>query len=219
MGTSNLTSLNYKDYGNYDQTAWAGKGTSNEFIGSGTTTNQIHFPLTPSGHRRGWSIDKVVSLGSSSITLSNNYNLNSGNDVKVVHDNTSSLSTVIDAIIANGGNTLTLSGGTYLTNKLILPTGFTLQGSGKNTIIKRQYFGNDLDDGGGNNLTVMVICWNWYNKWIDLTISNITFDGNNVNNVNYESDSDNYLLYFKGLSSSLFKDIEIQKFFGCLVYI
>ena len=211
LGTSNLTSLNYKDYGNYDQTAWAGKGTSNEFIGSGTTTNQIHFPLTPSGHRRGWSIDKVVSAGSSSITLSNNYNLNSGNDVKVVHDNTSSFSTVIDAVSANGGNTLTLSGGTYLTNKLILPTGFTLQGSGKNTIIKRQYFGNDLDDGDGNSLTsdgnfVGIGTTNGS----DLTISNITFDGNNVNNVNYESDSDNYLLYFKGVSSSLFKDIEIR---------
>ena len=211
LGTSNLTSLNYKDYGNYDQTAWAGKGTSNEFIGSGTTTNQIHFPLTPSGHRRGWSIDKVVSAGSSSITLSNNYNLNSGNDVKVVHDNTSSFSTVIDAVSANGGNTLTLSGGTYLTNKLILPTGFTLQGSGKNTIIKRQYFGNDLDDGDGNSLTsdgnfVGIGTTNGS----DVTISNITFDGNNVNNVNYESDSDNYLLYFKGVSSSLFKDIEIR---------
>ena len=211
LGTSNLTSLNYKDYGNYDQTAWAGKGTSNEFIGSGTTTNQIHFPLTPSGHRRGWSIDKVVSAGSSSITLSNNYNLNSGNDVKVVHDNTSSFSTVIDAVSANGGNTLTLSGGTYLTNKLILPTGFTLQGSGKNTIIKRQYFGNDLDDGDGNSLTsdgnfVGIGTTNGS----DITISNITFDGNNVNNVNYESDSDNYLLYFKGVSSSLFKDIEIR---------
>ena len=211
LGTSNLTSLNYKDYGNYDQTAWAGKGTSNEFIGSGTTTNQIHFPLTPSGHRRGWSIDTVVSAGSSSITLSENYNLNSGNDVKVVHDNTSSFSTVIDAVSANGGNTLTLSGGTYLTNKLILPTGFTLQGSGKNTIIKRQYFGNDLDDGDGNSLTsdgnfVGIGTTNGS----DITISNITFDGNNVNNVNYESDSDNYLLYFKGVSSSLFKDIEIR---------
>ena len=211
LGTSNLTSINYKDYGNYDQTAWAGKGTSNEFIGSGTTTNQIHFPLTPSGHRRGWSIDKVVSAGSSSITLSDNYNLNSGNDVKVVHDNTSSLSTVINAVSANGGNTLTLSGGTYLTNKLILPTGFTLQGSGKNTIIKRQYFGNDLDDGDGNSLTsdgnfVGIGTTNGS----DVTISNITFDGNNVNNVNYESDSDNYLLYFKGVSSSLFKDIEIR---------
>ena len=211
LGTSNLTSLNYKDFGNYDQTAWAGKGTSNEFIGSGTTTNQIHFPLTPSGHKRGWSIDTVVSAGSSSITLSNNYNLNSGNDVKVVHDNTSSFSTVIDAVSANGGNTLTLSGGTYLTNKLILPTGFTLQGSGKNTIIKRQYFGNDLDDGDGNSLTsdgnfVGIGTTNGS----DVTISNITFDGNNVNNVNYESDSDNYLLYFKGVSSSLFKDIEIR---------
>ena len=211
LGTSNLTSLNYKDYGNYDQTAWAGKGTSNEFIGSGTTTNQIHFPLTPSGHRRGWSIDTVVSAGSSSITLSENYNLNSGNDVKVVHDNTSSFSTVIDAVSANGGNTLTLSGGTYLTNKLILPTGFTLQGSGKNTIIKRQYFGNDLDDGDGNSLTsdgnfVGIGTTNGS----DITISNITFDGNNVNNVNYESDSDNYLLYFKGVSSSLFKDIEVR---------
>ena len=62
MGTSTLNGINWKDYGNYDQTACIGKGTSNEFIGSGTTTNQIHFPLTPSGHKRGWSIDTVVSM-------------------------------------------------------------------------------------------------------------------------------------------------------------
>ena len=211
LGTSNLTSISYKDYGNYDQTAWAGKGTSNEFIGSGTTTNQIHFPLTPSGHKRGWAIDTVVSMGSSTVTLSGNYNLNSDNAVKMVHDNTFAFSSVINTLIASGGKTLTLSGGTYLTNKLIIPTGFTLQGSGKNTIIKRQYFGNDLNDGSGNSLTsdgnfVGIGTTNGS----DVTISNITFDGNNVNNVNYESDSDNYLLYFKGVSSSLFKDIEVR---------
>ena len=70
LGDSTLSGINWKDYGNYDQTAWAGKGTSNEFIGSGTTTNQIHFPLTPSGHKRGWAIDTVVSLGSSVVNLS-----------------------------------------------------------------------------------------------------------------------------------------------------
>ena len=211
LGNSNLTSINWKDYGNYDQTAWAGKGTSNEYIGSGTTTNQIHFPLTPSGHQRGWAIDNVVSLGSSTVNLSGNYNLNSNNAVKMVHDNTFALASVIDAVSANGGNTIILSGGTYLTNKLIIPTGFTLQGSGKNTIIKRQYFGTDLTDGGGNNLSISGNCVGiGTTNGSDVTISNITFDGNNVNNVNFESDSDNYLLYFKGLSSSLFKDIEIR---------
>ena len=71
----------------------------------------------------------------------------------MVHDNTFAFSSVINTLIVSGGKTLTLSGGTYLTNKLIIPTGFTLQGSGKNTIIKRQYFGSDLNDGGGNSLT------------------------------------------------------------------
>ena len=211
LGDSTLSSINWKDYGNYDQTAWAGKGTSNEYIGSGTTTNQIHFPLTPSGHKRGWAIDTVVSLGSSVVNLSGNYNLNSDNAVKMVHDNTFAFSSVIDTLIASGGKTLTLSGGTYLTNKLIIPTGFTLQGSGKNTIIKRQYFGSDLNDGAGNNLEVSGNCVGiGTTNGSDVTISNITFDGNNVNNVNFSSDSDNYLLYFKGLSSSLFKDIEIR---------
>ena len=220
LGTSTLNLINYKDFGNYDQTAWAGKGESNEFIGSGVTTNQIHFPLTPSGHKRGWAIDTVVSLGSSVINLSENYNLNSDNSVKIVHDNTFAFSSVIDTLSATGGNTLVLSGGTYITNKLIIPTGFTLQGSGKNTIIKRQYFGSDLTDGGGNDLSVD---GNFVGigttNGSDVTISNITFDGNNVNNVNFEDDSDNYLLYFKGISSSLFKDIEIRNSPGSGLYL
>ena len=73
-------------------------------------------------------------------------------EVKVVHDNTYSLSNAIDITVADGGNYLNLPSGTYLTNNLVLPTGFTLKGNGKNTIIKQQYFAHDSSDGHGNNL-------------------------------------------------------------------
>ncbi len=212
LGNSATSAINWKDYGNYDQTAWAGKGVDNEFIGAGATTNQIHFPVIAStSSHRGWDIDGVVSIANSSITLSGNYNLNSGNAVKVVHDNTYALKQAIDTTVANGGNTLTLYGGTFLTNKLTIPTNFTITGNGKNTIIKKQYFGNDMDDGEGNTLMLngnLVGIGTTTAK--DITIQNITFDGNNVNNINFSSESENYLLFLEGIESGLIKDIEIR---------
>ena len=212
LGDSTTSSINWKDYGNYDQTAWAGKGISNEFVGSGTTTHQIHFPVVASTSSfKGWNIDEVVSIDSSSITLNSNYNLNSGNAVKVVHDNTYALKQAIDTTVANGGNTLTLSGGTFLVNKLTIPTNFTISGNGKNTVIKKQYFGNDPNDGGGNSLTFDgKLIGIGITNGKDITIQNLTIDGNNVNNINFSADSQNYLIFLEGISSSLIKDIEIR---------
>ena len=79
--------------------------------------------------------------------------------VKVVHDNTKALSDAITSISA-GGNYLDLPSGTYLTNKLTIPTQFTLRGNGKNSIVKYQYYGTDATDqgvSGGTALPLMVI--------------------------------------------------------------
>ena len=221
LGDSTTSAINWKDYGNYDQTAWAGKGEDNEFVGTGATTNQIHFPvIATTTSYRGWDIDGIVSLGSSAMTLSGNYNLNPDNAVKIVHDNTYALKKAIDTTVANGGNTLTLHGGTFLTNKLTVPTNFTITGNGKNTVVKKQYFGNDPDDGEGNTLMlnghlVGIGTTNAQN----VTIQNITFDGNNVNNINFASESQNYLLFLEGLESALIKDIEIRNSAGSGAYL
>ena len=155
---SGTQEINWKDFGVYEQTEWSPKGTVNEFLGfstSTTETHQIHFPtIGTEGQRRGWDIDKIVSIGQDSNTVDGNYNLNLmsgvtgfGTDtrVKVVHDNTKSLSDAITRTTSIGGNYLDLPSGTYLTNKLVIPTKFSLRGNGKNSIIKQQYYATDND--------------------------------------------------------------------------
>ena len=216
--TSGITWL---DYGTYEQTEWSPKSAKNEYVGTATTdgaTDQIHFPVIgTTGAKRGWNLDEVVSIGASSITLADSYYTNqavsfgSTTVVKVVHDNTYSLKSAIDKTVASGGNYLTLPSGVYLANKLVVPTSFTLKGNGKNTILKQQYFATDANDDAGNSLDndgnfVGIGITNGS----DITISDLTIDGNSSNNVTFDGTLDNYLVYFKGVTSALFKDMEIR---------
>jgi len=211
---SDISSIIWKDYGVYEQTEWSTKDNRNQFTDEG----QIHFPnIATTGQRRGWEMDNIVSIGNSTITVSGQYNYNNSvgfgttSVVRVTHDNTAGLSTAIDDTVASGGNYLDLPSGTFITSKLIIPTGFTLRGNGKNTIIKQQYFANDSTDAQGNSLDfdgnfVGIAVTNGK----DVTISDLTIDGNNHNNINYQTESDNYLVYLKGINSSLIKNIEIR---------
>jgi hypothetical protein len=218
--TSTTSGIIWRDYGTYEQTEWSPKGTSNEY-----NDNQIHFPnIATTGHRRGWVIDEIVSIGQSSITVGGQYKTNIGigttATVKVIHDNTYALSEAITSIQESGGNYLTIPSGTYLTEKLIIPTDFTLRGNGKNTVIKQQYFANDETDGGGNLLDfdgnlIGIGTTNASN----ITIENITFDGNSGNNILFDGELDNYLAYFENIGSSLIKDVEIRNSSGHGLYV
>jgi hypothetical protein len=205
--------ITYKDYGTYDQTEWSSNGNKNQF-----DDDQIHFPsIATTGQRRGWAMDEIVSIGANSITVNNPYDFNNAvgfgtdNNVKVVHDNTYGLTLAVNDILAKGGSYLNIPSGTYLAEKLVLPTSFTIKGSGKNTILKQQYYATDATDGAGNSLA-------FDNNFVgigvtngtDITIDNLTIDGNNSNNIRFESDDDNYMVYFRGVSSSLFKNIELR---------
>ncbi len=198
----------WKDYGTYDQTEWSGKGTANEY-----TSNQIHFPnIATTGFRRGWAIDSIVSVGASSIRLSGQYRVNPGiGSVIVVHDNTYAFKTAINAAVVAGKNSIELPSGTYLTNNLTIPSGFTLSGNGKNTVIKQQYYATDLTDGAGNSLALngnVIGVGTTGSK--NITIQDLTIDGNAGNNILFSGNNDNYVAYFDDISSSIFKSIEIR---------
>ena len=211
----------WADYGVFEQTEWSPKSAKNEYVGSATTDGvkeQIHFPcIGTTGAKRGWNIDEVVSIGSGTLTLADSYYTNqavsfgSTTVVKVVHDNTSSLKVAIDKTVASGGNYLTLPSGTYLANRIVVPDSFSLRGNGKNTILKQQYFATDANDDAGNSLDndgnfVGIAVTNG----TDITIADLTIDGNSSNNVTFDGTVDNYLVYFKGITSALFKDMEIR---------
>ncbi len=208
------------DYGTFDQTEWSTKGTVNEYI-----DDQIHFPnIATTGHRRGWGIDEIIAIGQNYIRLGNQYRTNLGigltNQVKVVHDNTYAFKQAITASVAAGKNSIDLPSGTYLTNNVTVPSGFTIRGNGKNTIIKQQYFATDLTDGGGNSLALnghLIGIGSTSSN--NITIQDLTIDGNFGNNILYQSNSDNYLGYFDDVSSSMFKSIEFRNCPGSGIFL
>lgn len=215
-----FTTNSWKDYGPYEKPEWSTKTDKNEF-----NDNQIHFPNTAvAAQRRGWVIDEVDEIGNGYILVDNTYNTNIGigttNAVKVVHDNTYAFKTAVDDAVATGTNSLTIPSGTYLTNKIVIPTNFTIKGSGKNTIIKQQYFAMDSDDGGGNSITLdgNLIGINTTSS-SDITLTDITIDGNSMNNINFNAEVDNYLVYLLNVQSSLLKDFEIRNSPGHGLYV
>ena len=227
--------ITWKDYGVYEQTAWSAKGTDNEFLGgsgSTTETHQIHFPViaNASAGGRGWDIDVVTEIGNGFIGVSSNYSLNgvvgfgTTTTVKVVHDNSEALHNAITGIVSTGGNYLSLPSGTYLTNKLAIPTSFSLRGNGKNSIIKLQYYATDLTRIGTAGTSAYDLSFDGnlvgssVGNPVDVTIADITFDGNSSNNLLFELESENNLVSFAGGTSMLFKDMEIRNSGGSGLY-
>jgi hypothetical protein len=205
----------WKDYGPYERTEWSSKTAKNEF-----DSDQIHFPNTASATaNKGWAIDSIVGIGSNFIGVDNNYTLNSTPTVKLVHDNTYAFVEAIDAAIGGDVNALSLPAGTYLTDSIGIPTGFTLKGDGRGTVIKKQYFANDLTDGGGNNLSFDGKLISIDGTPDNITLQNLTIDGNFTNNILFEGELDNYLVYFENISSSLISDIEIKNSAGNGLYV
>ncbi len=213
---SSTSGITWIDYGLFEKTAWSAKGSLNEY-----TSDQIHFPnVGVATFRRGWAIDSIVSVGSSSIILSGKYTWNSTNSIKVVHDNTYAFKQAIDSAISLGGNNLNIPSGTYYTNNITIPSRFTLRGNGKNTIIKSQYFATDLTDGGGNSLDLnaAVVGVGTTNP-TDITIKDLTIDGNSGNNILYADEINNYIAYLPQITSSLIKNVEVRNSTGNGLYI
>jgi hypothetical protein len=210
-GTSGII---WKDYGSYERTEWSSKTAKNEF-----DDDQIHFPnIASATARKGWAIDSIVSIGSGFIRVNNNYTLNGTPTVKVVHDNTYAFAEAIKESVVGDVNSLILPGGTYLVQSIGIPTGFTLKGDGRSTIIKQQYFANDLTDGGGNSLSLNGKLISGIGT-ANITLQNLTIDGNNTNNILFDGEIDNYLVYLENISSSLISDIEIKNSPGNGLYV
>jgi len=198
--------ITWKDYGSYERTEWSSKTAKNEF-----DDDQIHFPnIATASAKKGWAIDSVVSIGSSSIDVNSNYTLNTTPTVKVVHDNTYAFVEAINDAINGDVRSLNLPAGTYLTHSVNIPTDFTLQGDGKSTVIKRQYFANDSTDGAGNSLGFNGKLLTIDGSPNNITLQNLTIDGNNTNNILFDGELDNYLVYFENITSSLISNIEIK---------
>ena len=160
IGSSTTTLFTYRDYGPYDKTTWGDFNSDKSYNPTYQKIASVPCQLATTdvpnyGPYPGWAERKVTAVDRNNniITISDAETANAtfdvtdtasgyldNNYIQVVHDDTASLEKVIASAILKGLNSLLLLGGTYHVKNLIIPDGFSLNGSGKATIIKKQYF-------------------------------------------------------------------------------
>ena len=158
IGSSTTSLFTYNDYGPFDRTTWGDFNTDGsynqsfqEITGIPVTVNLTDIPNY--GPYPGWSERTVfdVDYPSNLLTIENTTNntydvtdltsayLNT-NNIQVCHDDTAAIQDAIDTQVNKKLFSLFLIGGTYLVKRLTIPSNFSLNGAGKATIIKKQYF-------------------------------------------------------------------------------
>ena len=160
IGSSTTTLFTYRDYGPYDKTTWGDFNSDKSYnplyqkiktvpCQLATSTVSTYGPYPGFAERKVTAVDRnnnIITISDaaaadSSFDTTDTANANIVNsNIQVTHDDTASLEKVIASAISKGLNSLLLLGGTYHVKYLTIPDGFSLNGSGKATIIKKQYF-------------------------------------------------------------------------------
>jgi len=159
IGSSTTSLFTYNDYGPYNRTTWGDFNTdgsyNQNYLEIKTFPCSIETTDIPNfGPYPGWAERTVFNVNQSNdtITVSNPdvgdlydaTDLASSfidiNKMHVCHDDTEALKLAIQSVIDKKQFSLFLTGGTYLVKNLPIPSNFSLSGSGKATVIKKQYF-------------------------------------------------------------------------------
>ena len=160
IGASTTTLFQYRDFGPYDKTTWGDFNSDKSYNPNyqkiktipcqvETTNVTTYGPYPGFSERKVTAVDRnnnilTISDAEASDALYDATDLSSAyisnSYLQVTHDDTASLEKGIASAISKGLNSLLLLGGTYHVKNLIIPDNFSLNGSGKATIIKKQYF-------------------------------------------------------------------------------
>jgi len=170
IGSATTTLFTYNDYGPYNRTTWGDFNTDGSYNANyqqiktipcsvRLNANDVTAPDLPIiadyGPYPGWSernvfdVNKdnetvVITNASSEDAVFDNTDLSSQfidtNKIQICHDDTEALEKAIQSVIDKGYYSLFLTGGTYNVKKLIIPDNFSLNGSGKATLIRKQFF-------------------------------------------------------------------------------
>jgi len=156
IGSATTTLFTYNDYGPYNRVTWGDFNTDGSYNQNYLEVRNIpaSIPTTeiPSyGPHPGWAERQVYEMNSNTITISNSTNtvyddtdlLSSyidNNKIQICHDDTNALIDAIQSVMNKKLFSLFLTGGTYLVKNLPVPSNVSIYGSGKATIIKKQYF-------------------------------------------------------------------------------
>ena len=207
MGSS--TEVSWTDFYDVDSTAWSKKTVvRNEYQES---TGTVHFPLQPpESPSKGWVSAQIQSVNTTSnrLVLTSSFNFNS--QVLVSHDDTSAIQTAINSRVANNSNSLKLSDKTYFVSSLDIPADFTVYGASKQTRIRKLSWGSN--DYSTNKIFKTV------NNAVrsNISITNVTIDGNMQNQYLFQETIDEYINYtidIKGIGHT-FENLTISNAIG-----
>ena len=154
------------------------------------------------------------------------------NDIQVCHDDTRGIQTVIDQQVTKGLRSVFLIGGTYLVRRLTIPSNFSLIGSGKASILKKQYFDNEFELSTGvleYNRTYAAL---WLRNPVDslgaasestsqpvrdVTVRDLVIDGNYNSNIRFglnTAPDSNTLVYADEINNVNFSCVDIKNSIG-----
>ena len=154
------------------------------------------------------------------------------NRIQVVHDDTVGLQTAIQQQIQKGLRSLFLIGGSYLVRRLDIPSKFSLVGSGKATVVKKQYFDTSFDTEGVSNEYSRLYAALWCRSPFDqagnptsnsslpiedVTIRDLVVDGNNHSNIRggiTTRPEGNSLIYADEIRNVNFSSLDIRNSIG-----
>ncbi len=154
------------------------------------------------------------------------------NDIQVCHDDTLGLQTAIDQQVQKGLRSLFLIGGSYLIRRLTIPSNFSLVGSGKASVLKKQYFDNEYE----LNTGILEYSRNYAALWLrnpvdslgdastsesqpnnDITVRDLVIDGNYNSNIRFgisTQPSSNTLVYADEINNVNFSSLDIKNSIG-----
>lgn len=212
LGSS--TSGTYIDYGTFANTEWSTKDSStNTFT---TESGLIHFPLSPNTTAlEGWRTMTVQSVtNTSTFKCTESVIVTAGAVVEFVHDNTAGLQQAINDNRDLALRNIVLPSGTYYTSRLDTPNDFRFIGSGKLTIVKQlpwnfEYINDNVYPSNKGNIFMSKS-----SQPQNIYFSELTVDGNFVNNVQYQELQSNYVVALPNSQSVEVSNLRITNVVG-----
>jgi hypothetical protein len=210
-----LSNIVYTDYYDFAVTPWSKKSVQGMYT---ATSGLVHVPLVAPGTPKLGFIDTSITninTDTNVITTATSY-FAGQSTVEVVVDDTIAVQTAIDAAKAQNRNSLSLENRTYFIQRLEIPDGFTLKGSGDQTRLIKQYWSTDTSTGDNNFIRPKP----GYASYSNITIRDLRIDGN-AQNQYLTTDTTtlylNYAVYLYG-NDILFENVELDNVIGGGIY-
>lgn len=153
------------------------------------------------------------------------------NSVQLCHDDTVPLQTAIQQQVDLGLNSLYVIGGTYLVRRLDIPGNFSFLGSGKATIIKKQFFDTEYQKTAGAVEFARFYCSLFLRDpgtsvsvsqpIKDVTVRDMVIDGNYNCQTRLGLNTTpqaNALIYAEGIENASFSSLDVKNSVGDGIY-